>query len=108
MKTFFVLAQNYHASVFPDSRFTFRKNYNMFQNFKGLTPYLSKLSLRKAGVKLIIYDLQGREVTTLVNDELRPGTYEADWDRSNYSSGVYFYKIITADFVETKKMVLIK
>jgi len=58
--------------------------------------------------KLIIYDLLGREVETLVNEELKPGTYEADWDGSNYSSGVYFYKIISGDFVEIKKMVLMK
>jgi len=58
--------------------------------------------------KLLIYDLLGREITTLVNEELRPGTYEAEWDGSNYSSGVYFYKIISGDFTETKKMVLMK
>lgn len=61
-----------------------------------------------SNVKLIIYDLLGREVTTLVNEELRPGTYEADWDGSNYSSGVYFYKIISNEFTETRKMVLMK
>ena len=67
-------------------------------------------------VSLIIYDLLGREVTTLVNEELKPGTYEADWDGSGYSSGVYFYKLVVGDpstgsgrgFVETKKMVLMK
>lgn len=58
--------------------------------------------------KLIIYDMLGREVTTLVNEELKPGTYETDWDASYYSSGVYFYKIISGDFVETKKMVLMR
>jgi len=69
-----------------------------------------------SNVKLVIYDLLGREVATLVNEELRPGTYEADWDGSNYSSGVYFYKLVVGDpstgsgrgFVETKKMVLMK
>jgi len=52
--------------------------------------------------------LLGRQVVTLVNEELRPGTYEADWDGSNFSSGVYFYKIITNDFTETRRMVLMK
>jgi hypothetical protein len=65
-------------------------------------------------VKLVIYDLLGREVATLVNEELKPGSYEADWDASNFSSGVYFYKIIAgapstgSGFTETKKMVLMK
>ncbi len=67
-------------------------------------------------VSLIIYDLLGREVAILVNEELRPGTYEADWDGSYFSSGVYFFKLMVNDpstgsgrgFVETKKMVLMK
>jgi len=66
-------------------------------------------------VRLIIYDALGREITTLVNEQLNPGTYEVDWDASNYPSGVYFYKLVVGDntnngvgFTETKKMVLIK
>ena len=59
-------------------------------------------------VKLIIYDVVGREIAVLVNDNLKPGTYEADWDASNYPSGVYFYKLITDSYSETKKMVLMK
>lgn len=64
----------------------------------------------------MIYDLLGREVATLVNEELKPGTYEADWDASGFASGVYFYKIIANDpsassgqtYTQTKKMVLMK
>jgi len=59
-------------------------------------------------VRLIVYDMLGREVTTLVNEGLQPGTYEVEWDGSNYPCGVYFYKFITNDYSETKKMVLIK
>ena len=62
--------------------------------------------------KLIIYDILGREVTTLVNEQLNPGTYEVEWSAtgggSNYPSGVYFYKLITEGYSETRKMVLIK
>jgi len=60
------------------------------------------------GVKLKIYDALGREVATLVNQQLQPGTYEAEWDASNYPSGVYFYKLETNNFSETKKLVLMK
>ncbi len=60
------------------------------------------------GVRLVIYDILGREIAVLVNNNLKPGTYEADWDASNFSSGIYFYSIITKDFTDTKKMVLIK
>jgi hypothetical protein len=50
----------------------------------------------------------GREVKTLVNEQLKPGIYEIDWDASGYSTGIYFYKLMASDFSETKKMVLIK
>lgn len=59
-------------------------------------------------VKLIIYDVLGREIETLVNDFRKPGAYEVDWDGSNYSSGIYFYRLITDEYTETKKMVLLK
>lgn len=59
-------------------------------------------------VKLIIFDALGREVETLVNEIQKAGTYEATFDGSKYPSGVYFYRIITKDFVKTQKMVLIK
>jgi len=50
----------------------------------------------------------GREVQTLINESLKPGTYEASFDGSHFSSGVYFYKISAGDFSETKKMLMIK
>jgi photosystem II stability/assembly factor-like uncharacterized protein len=59
-------------------------------------------------VSLVIYDVLGREIATLVNEQLSPGTYEAEWDGSNFASGVFFYKLTTSDYTETKKMVLIK
>ncbi len=68
-----------------------------------------KLDIPKASfVKLIIYDELGREVVTLVNEDMKAGTFEADWDASNYSSGIYFYRIISEGFSDTKKMVLLK
>jgi hypothetical protein len=59
-------------------------------------------------VKLIVYDIQGREVQTLVNEKLGAGTYEVKFDGSMLNSGVYFYKLVTEGFTETKKMLLIK
>ncbi len=57
---------------------------------------------------LIVYDALGREITVLVNERLYPGTYETEWDASNFPSGIYFYKLSAGDFSDTKKMVLIK
>ena len=58
--------------------------------------------------RLIIYDILGREVTKLVNEKLSAGSYEVNWFADFYPSGVYFYRIITKDFSQTKRMVLIK
>ena len=68
----------------------------------------SNVKSEKLDVKLIIFDVLGKEVTTLVNEQLNPGTYEVIWDASSYPSGVYFYKLITQGYSETKKMVLVK
>ncbi len=59
-------------------------------------------------VLVLIYDALGRKVTSLVNQQLQPGTYEVSWDASAYPSGVYYYKLESGSFTETKKMVLIK
>jgi len=58
---------------------------------------------------LKVFDVLGREVSTLVNEQLKPGTYEVDFDGSNYPSGVYFYSLyINGELRDSKKMVLIK
>lgn len=59
-------------------------------------------------VKLAVYDMSGKEVASLVNEKLNVGTYEYEFKASNLASGVYFYKLITNDFIQTKKMTLIK
>jgi len=60
-------------------------------------------------VTLKIYDILGREVATLVNENDMPaGTYEVEWNASNYSSGIYFYTLKAGNFKETKKMILNK
>jgi hypothetical protein len=59
-------------------------------------------------VSLRIYDVLGKEIAVLVNEELKPGTYEVEWNASNFSSGVYFYSLSTGEFIQTKKMVVVK
>jgi uncharacterized delta-60 repeat protein len=63
---------------------------------------------KSAFVNLIVYDISGREVETLVNQNMSAGIYKADWDASKYSSGMYLYTITAGNFRETKKMLLIK
>jgi uncharacterized delta-60 repeat protein len=64
-------------------------------------------------VKLAVYDILGKDITTLVNQQLSPGTYEVEWpapsgDALNFFAGIYFYKLFTDEFTETKKMILVK
>jgi hypothetical protein len=59
-------------------------------------------------VKLIVYDVLGREITALVNKEQGAGKYEVKFDGSNLTSGIYFYRIKAGNFVKTNKMMLIK
>jgi hypothetical protein len=58
--------------------------------------------------KLIVFDLNGREVMELVNEELKPGSYKIEFDGNNLSSGIYFYKLETDYYSLTMKMVLLK
>ncbi len=63
---------------------------------------------QKGYVSLKVYNLLGNEVADLVNGEMGAGTYQTNFDASSLPSGVYFYKLQTGKFVETKKMLLIK
>ncbi len=89
----FSLSQNYPNPFNPSTKITF--SIPPSKGARGMT-------------RLIIYDILGREISTLVNEQLQPGTYEVEWDGTNFPSGVYFYKLITSDFTETRKMVLVK
>ncbi len=60
------------------------------------------------GVLLKIYDVLGKEISVLVNQNLKPGIYEINWNSENIPSGVYFYSLITNEFTQTKKMVVLK
>ncbi len=57
---------------------------------------------------LSVYDLLGREVEILINELLKPGTYEVDWNGSRFSSGLYFYRMVTGSYTAIRKMVLVK
>ncbi|MBK7105574.1 MAG: T9SS type A sorting domain-containing protein [Ignavibacteriae bacterium] len=61
-----------------------------------------------SNVKILVFDILGKEIATLVNQKQNPGNYEVTFDASEFNSGVYFYKIISGNFIETKKMILMK
>jgi hypothetical protein len=106
-----IFGQDYVTSITNENEPVIKKDYVLYQNYPNpFNPTTNiKFSIVNSGdVKLVVYDIQGREVQTLVNESLKPGTYEAAFDGSALNSGVYFYKLVTGNFTETKKMLLIK
>lgn len=86
-------------------------DYKLSQNYPN--PFnpstLINFSIPEASsVKIVVYDALGREMETLVENKMGAGNYTADWNASNYSAGIYFYRITANNFVQTKKMVLLK
>ncbi len=61
-----------------------------------------------AYVTLKIYDILGKEITTLINEDQLPGVYRVDFNGKNISSGIYFYQITAGNFTDTKKLLLLK
>jgi len=85
--------------------------FELGQNFPNPFNPVTNIGLRIAQfgfVSLKIFDITGKEVVTLVNEELQPGLYNVDFDASNLSSGTYFYKMETGGFTDVKKMILVK
>jgi flagellar hook assembly protein FlgD len=87
--TEFVLEQNYPNPFNPTTKIQF-----------GLR--------NKQNVKIKVFDILGNEVKTLLDEVKEPGYHTVEFDGSNFSSGIYYYQMITEDFVSVKKMVLIK
>jgi photosystem II stability/assembly factor-like uncharacterized protein len=86
-------------------------DYRLFQNYPNPFNPVTVISYQlvvSSFASLIVYDALGKEVITLVNEQLKPGAYEAVFDGTNYPSGVYFYHLTTDNFTETKEMVLLK
>ena len=68
-----------------------------------------KYSIAEQGlVTLKVYDILGKEISTLVNDFKTAGSYEVNFDASQYSSGMYLYKLTAGNYNKVKKMILMK
>ena len=87
------------------------EGFKLYQNYPNPFNPSTKIRFeipRSSIVRLIVYDILGKEISTLVNEKLSSGSYEVDWTATGYTSGVYFYRLVTRDFSKTKKMLLIK
>jgi photosystem II stability/assembly factor-like uncharacterized protein len=87
------------------------KEYKLYNNYPNPFNPVTKIKfdLPKASfVNIQIFDITGRLVDAVVNDNLNAGAYETSWDAGAYASGVYVYRIITRSFTDVKKMVVVK
>jgi hypothetical protein len=90
--------------------------YKLFQNYPN--PFNPATNIRyqiraearsqESEVRIIVFDILGKEVVTLVNQKQKPGYYEVSFDGSKLSSGIYFYRLQAGEFVNTKRMILVK
>ncbi len=86
-------------------------NYDLSQNYPN--PFNPSTTInfvipKSSFVNLSVYDILGRKVSTLINEEKTAGIYKVEFNAINLPSGIYFYKIKAGSFVQTKKMVLMK
>jgi len=89
----------------------FPQNFSLYQNFPNpFNPTTTiSYSIPQSGlVQLKVYDMLGREVVSLVNEEQTRGKHQVVFNAENLSSGIYFYKLQSGSFTETKKLMLLK
>lgn len=85
--------------------------FSLYQNYPNpFNPATNiKFEIPKTGyVNITVFDITGKFIAVLLNRNLNAGVYSADWNASSHPSGIYFYKLETPSFSQTKKMVLIK
>jgi Secretion system C-terminal sorting domain len=90
----FILLQNYPNPFNPSTKIKFTIP------FDG--------TYRTTSVQLIVYDVLGNEIATLVNEEKATGNYEVEFNAANLPSGIYIYKLTSGAFIQSKKMILLK
>ena len=102
--TYYYVAGGIHTIEIPNHYFL---NQNYPNPFNPVTNI--KFGIPEGGnVRLVVYDLLGREVSVLMNEHKNPGTYEVKFDASHFASGIYFYSLQTERVTETKRMLLVK
>lgn len=96
------------AGIEPAGQF---RGFNLAQNYPNPFNPATRISysvLREGFVSLVIYDMLGREVATLVQERQEPGEYFTTWNADGVPSGVYFYRLAAGEYVSTQKMVLMR
>jgi uncharacterized lipoprotein YddW (UPF0748 family) len=98
--------------LIQSTEFLLEQNYpnpfNPVTKIKFTIPNVTLSEVEGSRVQLKVYDVLGKEVSTLVNEEKPAGSYEVDFNANGLSSGVYFYKLTAGSFSQTKKMILLR
>ena len=87
------------------------QTYSLHQNYPNPFNPVTNINFdipKNCIVSIKVYDITGREISTLVDQSVPAGSYNVEFDATNIASGTYFYKIQAGDFVATKKMLLVK
>jgi photosystem II stability/assembly factor-like uncharacterized protein len=87
------------------------KSFALSQNFPNPFNPVTKIKFdipKADNVKLTVYDINGKQISYLINGEMKPGSYTYEFNGSDMASGVYFYRLQTSSYTETKKMMLVK
>ncbi|MBK8944156.1 MAG: lamin tail domain-containing protein [Ignavibacteriae bacterium] len=109
LSTTFSLSQNYPNPFNPTTTIEYSIPQSvMLNSFQHLNNSEIPNQVRDDNVKLIVYDILGREVATLVNQKQKPGNYKIDFDANQLSSGIYLYQLKSGTFIQTKKMIVLK
>lgn len=105
----FFLFQNYPNPFNPVTTIKFSIPKFVIETCHGMSLQsgMSQQSLHYE-VSLRIYDVLGREIISLINEQKSPGNYEIKWDASGLPSGIYFYRLAAGEYNVTKKMILLK
>lgn len=88
-----------------------QNSFDLRQNYPNPFNPLTKIHFDVAkyeDVKIAAYDISGKELDIIVNKRMQPGIYEVEWNGEKYSSGIYFYRMQAGDYIETRKMILMK
>lgn len=87
------------------------KIYDLQQNYPNPFNPSTTISFAlpsKSFVTMKIFDIMGRQVATIISEEMSAGNYSRQWNAANISTGVYFYRLHAGSFTETKKLILLK
>jgi hypothetical protein len=87
------------------------QRYSLDQNYPNPFNPTTVVSYRlpvASDVKLVVYDLLGREVAVLVNERKGPGSYEVTFDAAGISGGVYLCRLTAGSFIQTRKMIVVR